>query len=202
MALNAVKPRYLIAGIALVGVAGVGIGSIASSALFTDTESTTAATITSGTIAITAGGDYNSYFPTSSMMPGDDKYGIISIANGNGAARMSSTANWSVANDLTTDLEIRMVSLGTNSSATCTISTDFSSPLNSAVKPASSSATSIVMFGDSTAGSQTGDQTLAVNTTYYYCVNVKMPSSMPTAAQGDTSDLTFTFNAEQTANNP
>ena len=50
-------------------------------------------------------------------------------------------------------------------------------------------------------GLPTGDRTLAVNTTYYYCVNVKMPSSMPTAAQGDTSDLTFTFNAEQTANN-
>ena len=200
MALAAVKPRYLIAGIALVGVAGVGIGSVASSALFTDTESTTAATITSGTISITAGGDYNSYFPTSSMMPGDDKYGIITIANGNGAARLSSTANWSVANALTTDLEIRMVSA--TSTSTCTSSTDFSSPLNGVtVKPASSSATSIVMFGDSTAGSQTGDQTLAVNTTYYYCVNIKMPSSMPTAAQGATSDLTFTFNAEQTANN-
>ena len=199
MALAAVKPRYLIAGIALVGVAGAGIGSIASSALFTDTESTTAATITSGTIAITAGGDYNSYFPTSSMMPGDDKYGIITIANGNGAARLSSTANWSVANALTTDLEIRMVSA--TSTSTCTSSTDFSSPLNSVVKPASSSATSFAMFGSATAGDQTGDQTLAVNTTYYYCVNVKMPTSMPTAAQGDTSDLTFTFNAEQTANN-
>ena len=200
MALAAVKPRYLIAGIALVGVAGAGIGSIASSALFTDTESTTAATITSGTISITAGGDYNSYFPTSSMMPGDDKYGIITIANGNGAARLSSTANWSVANALTTDLEIRMVTLA-DSTATCTSGTSFSSPLNSAVKPASSSATSIVMFGDSTAGSQSGDQTLAINTTYYYCVNISMPTSMPTAAQGATSDLTFTFNAEQTANN-
>ena len=199
MALAAVKPRYLIAGIALVGVAGAGIGSIASSALFTDTESTTAATITSGTIAITAGGDYNSYFPTSSMMPGDDKYGIITIANGNGAARLSSTANWSVANALTTDLEIRMVSA--TSTSTCTSSTDFSSPLNSVVKPASSSATSFAMFGSATAGDQTGDQTLAVNTTYYYCVNIKMPTSMPTAAQGATSDLTFTFNAEQTANN-
>jgi len=201
MALNAVKPRYLIAGIALVGVAGVGIGSIASSALFTDTESTTAATITSGTIAITAGGDYNSYFPTSSMMPGDDKYGIITIANGNGAARLSSTANWSVANALTTDLEIRMVTLA-DSAATCTSSTDFSSPLNSAVKPASSSATSFAMFGSATAGNQTGDRTLAAGTTYYYCVNVKMPTDMPTAAQGATSNLTFTFNAEQTANNP
>ena len=199
MALAAVKPRYLIAGIALVGVAGVGIGSVASSALFTDTESTTAATITSGTISITAGGDYNSYFPTSSMMPGDDKYGIITIANGNGAARLSSTANWSVANALTTDLEIRMVSA--TSTSTCTSSTDFSSPLNSVVKPASSSATSFAMFGSATAGDQTGDQTLAVNTTYYYCVNIKMPTSMPTAAQGATSDLTFTFNAEQTANN-
>ena len=200
MALAAVKPRYLIAGIALVGVAGVGIGSIASSALFTDTQSTDAATITSGTITITTGGDYSANFPTSSMMPGDDKYGIITILNGNGAARLSSTANWSVANDLTTDLEIRMVSA--TSTSTCTSSTDFSSPLNSAVKPASSSATSIAMFGDSTAGSQTGDQTLAVNTTYYYCVNIKMPTSMPTAAQGDASDLTFTFNAEQTTNNP
>ena len=200
MALAAVKPRYLIAGIALVGVAGVGLGSLASSALFTDTESTTAATITAGTIAITTGGNYTTNFPTSSMMPGDDKYGIISIANGNGAARLSSTADWSVANDLTTDLELRMVALA-DSAATCTSSTDFTAPLNSAVKPASSSATSIAMFGSATTGDQTGDRTLAVNTTYYYCVNVKMPTSMPTAAQGDTSDLTFTFNAEQTANN-
>lgn len=201
MSTNGIRPRYLIMGVALVGVAGIGIGSVASSALFTDTESTTAATITSGTIEITTGGNYSANFPTSSMMPGDDKYGIISIANGNGAARLSSTANWSVANDLTADLEIRMVALA-NSSTTCTSSTDFSSPLNSAVKPATASATSITMFGDPTAGSQTGDRDLAVNTTYYYCVNIKMPTTMPTAAQNDTSDLTFTFNAEQTANNP
>lgn len=201
MALATVKPRYLVAGIALVGVAGVGIGSIASSALFTDTQSTTAATIASGTISITTGGDYATTFPTTGMMPGDDRYGIISITNGNGAARLSSTANWSVASALTANLEIRMVTAA-SSSANCSGTTDFTTPLNSLVTPANAADTSFAMFGSSTAGSQTGDRPLAVNAVEYYCVNIKMPTGMPSAAKGLSSDLTFGFNAEQTANNP
>jgi len=191
--------RLVAGAAALAAIAGFGLNSLASSALFTDQESTSAATLSTGTIAITTGGSYSTNFPTSGMLPGDAKYGTITVINGGADARLSSLASWSAANELSNALEIRMVAI--TSTDVCDSTTSFSSPLNSAVKPATSTDTTVTMFGDPTAGDDTGDRALADGATNYYCVQLLLPSATGNTVQDKTSSLTFTFDAEQTANN-
>jgi hypothetical protein len=57
-------------------------------------------------------------------------------------------------------------------------------------------------FGDPTAGADAGDRTLAAGGSEVLCFRVSLPLAAPGALQGETSDATFTFDAEQTANNP
>ena len=129
--------RYIVGGIALLAMSGLGLGSLASAALFTDSKSTSAATISSGTIALTLGQSASSGgLAQSSIMPGDTVYTKSSIQNtGTVGARVSATANWSTANTFTNDLQLSMVSV-VNAASTCDSTVDFSAPLNSATTSA------------------------------------------------------------------
>lgn len=57
------------------------------------------------------------------------------------------------------------------------------------------------LIGDSTAGSQTGDRTLAASGSETLCFRVELPSTSGNTYQNASSTATFSFNAEQTANN-
>ena len=129
--------RYIVGGIALLAMSGLGLGSLASAALFTDSKSTSAATISSGTIALTLGQSASSGgLAQSSIMPGDTVYTKSSIQNtGTVGARVSATANWSTATTFTNDLQLSMVSV-VNAASTCDSTVDFSAPLNSATTSA------------------------------------------------------------------
>jgi len=57
------------------------------------------------------------------------------------------------------------------------------------------------LVGDSTQGAQSGDRTLAAAASETLCFKVSFPSSA-TGPAGAATTATFTFSAEQTANNP
>ena len=57
------------------------------------------------------------------------------------------------------------------------------------------------IFGDPTQGAQSGDRTLNAGASEVLCIQVSLPSSSGNTYQGITTTATFTFNAEQTANN-
>jgi hypothetical protein len=57
-------------------------------------------------------------------------------------------------------------------------------------------------LGNPSQGAQTGDRTLAGGASEVLCFRVSLPLSAGNTLQGATSDATFTFDAEQTANNP
>ena len=57
-------------------------------------------------------------------------------------------------------------------------------------------------IGDPTAGQQAGDRTLNGLTNEILCFRATLPSGTTNAFQGATTTATFTFSAEQTANNP
>ena len=58
------------------------------------------------------------------------------------------------------------------------------------------------MFGDVAQGFQAGDRTLIAGASENLCVLVALPLATGNAYQSATTTATFTFNAEQTANNP
>jgi hypothetical protein len=57
-------------------------------------------------------------------------------------------------------------------------------------------------FGDVTQGTQAGDRTLNASTSENLCFAWDLPIGTGNAYQGATTTATFTFYAEQTANNP
>ena len=57
-------------------------------------------------------------------------------------------------------------------------------------------------FGNPAAGAQAGDRTLAAAANETLCFRVTLPSGTGNAYQSATTTTTFTFDAEQTANNP
>ncbi|MEI6374705.1 MAG: hypothetical protein WCP26_13065 [Actinomycetes bacterium] len=125
--------RYILGGAALLAMSGLGLGSLASAALFTDSKSTSSATVSSGTIALTLGQSASSGgLAQASIMPGDTVYTKSSVQNsGTVGARVSATANWSTANTFTSELQLSMVTL-VNAASTCDATVDFTAPLNSA----------------------------------------------------------------------
>ena len=67
--------------------------------------------------------------------------------------------------------------------------------------PLGSTATAAIL-GNVAQGNQAGDRTLAAGTNEVLCMNVRLPLATVNTSQGQTTTATFTFAAEQTANNP
>lgn len=63
-------------------------------------------------------------------------------------------------------------------------------------------ATTTNIVGDPTQGAQAGDRVLAGGASETLCFKATLPLGTPNTYQGATTNITFTFNAEQTANNP
>ncbi len=57
------------------------------------------------------------------------------------------------------------------------------------------------LVGDNAQGAQAGDRTLAVAASEMLCFRVALPLTTDSSFQGATTTATFTFDAEQTANN-
>ncbi|MFN8156771.1 MAG: hypothetical protein U0R68_05115 [Candidatus Nanopelagicales bacterium] len=201
--MNARTLRVGLASAALLGLSAVTLTGLASSALFTDSKSTSAAAITSGNVALTVGGTASTALAVSAMAPGDTKYAVVSVANsGSLALRYSGVATWSAAGTLPNTATLSMRTIA-SSGATCdgTLSWGTGDVVTNA-KAASTSATSVTLFGSSSAGAQTGDRNAAAAATDYFCVRLALPSSADNTVAGQTSNLTLSFDAEQTANNP
>ena len=69
------------ASVAMLSLSAVTLTNLASSALFTDSRTTSASTVTSGNVALTLGGTASSSFALTAMAPGDAKYGVITVQN-------------------------------------------------------------------------------------------------------------------------
>ena len=65
---------------------------------------------------------------------------------------------------------------------------------------AAAGVTTIPVYGSATTGQQTGDRTVSAAGVETYCARLQLPIATGNAAASLSSDLTFTFDAEQTAN--
>jgi hypothetical protein len=176
-------------GIALAAVLGLSIISLSagamSLAIFTDTSSATG-TFTSGTIDITSSPAVA--FTVGAMMPGDNNTQALTIANaGTGALRYSLTTV--ATNTLGAALTLTVKSLGTSCATFDGTTVLAATALNGAA------------LGNPTQGADSGDRTLAAATNEVLCFRVSLPLTTGNAMQGISSTVTFTFDAEQTANN-
>lgn len=160
-------------------------GGLMSLALFTDSDASTGG-FTTGTIDIAS--TPSALFSVSAMMPGDSQTATLNVAN-NGTAQLryalTSASTNADGKDLRSQLQLS-VRAGACPSAGATL---YGGVLNSAA------------WGDPLPGADTGDRVLAAAASEDLCFTVSLPLATGNAFQGATTTTTFTFSAEQTANN-
>ena len=184
----------------LLAVAGLMAGfASAGSALFTSTATVAANTFTTGTVVITTS-PTTALVTFANMAPGDQVTNPLTVSNtGSLDLRyaMTSSSDNTDAKALRDQLVLTIksgVSSCTNGGFGASGTQVYSGALNGS------------FFGNPTAGNQTDDRTLAAGVNEALCFHVSLPLSTPgdgvTGYQNATTTATFTFQAEQTANNP
>jgi spore coat-associated protein N len=182
------RRRGVVVLLAALSALTYGAGSV-SLALFTDSDNSTWS-FTTGTIDI----ESNPSLVTAigAMMPGDVASDSLTISNAGTATfryAMSTLATNALGGQLTA--EVREADAGGGCAAfTGAVVVTGGTTLNGA------------SFGSAAQGAQAGDRVLAGGASEVLCFRITLPLNTLNAFQGVTSVATFTFNAEQTANNP
>jgi Camelysin metallo-endopeptidase len=171
----------------LLGLTVVGLGAgVFSLAIFTDTAASTGS-FASGTIDITSSPAVA--FNVVGMMPGDSDTATMTIAN-TGTAQLRYAMSTTATTALGTALQLTVKTQGTNCAAFDGATVLAAAGLDGAG------------FGSNAPGPQAGDRTLDAATNEVLCFRVSLPLASDSTVAGLTSNVTFTFDAEQTANNP
>jgi spore coat-associated protein N len=184
------RRRGLVVLLLTFALASLGAG-LFSLALFTDSDATTG-TFTAGTIDINV--STPTLFTVGQLMPGDSGSATLGVTNGGTTQlryAMDSTSTNADGKDLRSVL---------NMTITAGACPGAGAPLSSG--PLWTSALVHSKFGDVTAGNQGGDRTLNAGASENLCFAWDLPIGTGNAYQGATTTATFTFYAEQTANNP
>ena len=179
------RRRALVAILLGASLATLGAGAM-SLAVFSDSQAASGAW-TTGTIVL--GVTPSTAFSASNIMPGDTGSQTIAVSNsGTGALRyaISTSATNTDGKGLAAQMTL------TVSPGTC------ASPGGSVYSGALGSAA----VGSATQGSQTGDRTLASGANENLCFAWSFPQASGNGFQNAATTATFTFAAEQTANNP
>jgi spore coat-associated protein N len=171
----------------LLGLTTVSLGAgMFSLAIFTDSAASTG-TFATGTIDITSSPTVA--FTVTNMVPGDTNTQALTIANaGTASLRYAMTAD--ATNALGAELTLTVKTIGTSCAAFDGTSVLAATSLDAAA------------IGSPTQGPQAGDRTLAAAASEVLCFRVTLPLTSNDTFQGANSAATFTFDAEQTANNP
>ena len=182
------RRRGIIALLSALAALTLGAGSF-SLAQFTDTDSSTWS-FTTGTIDI----DSNSVAlaAVTGLMPGGSATDDLVVANvGTADLRyaMTTVATNALGDQL--DLAVREEDVDGGCD-------DF----DGAVVVVAGTQLNGASFGDPTQGADVGDRVLTAGSSEVLCFRVSLPLTTDDTYQGASSTATFTFDAEQTANNP
>ena len=171
----------------LLGLTTLSLGAgLYSLAIFTDTDASTG-TFASGTIDIESSPTVA--FTISAMVPGDASTQALTIDNA-GTAPLRYALTAAATNLLGDTLTLTVKTLGTSCTAFDGTTVLAATALDGAA------------IGDPAPGADAGDRTLAAAASEVLCLQIGLPLSTGNTLQGATSTAAFTFDAEQTANNP
>ena len=178
------RRRALVAMLLASSLATVGAGAM-SLAVFTDSKATsgswTAGTVILGVSPATA-------FTATGILPGDTDSQTIAVSNtGTGVLRYAMTTSSTNADSKGLAAQMTLtVKLGTCAAATTTLYTG---------------ALSAAFLGNPAQGDDTGDREVAAGATDNLCFAWTFPQTSGNGFKSAATTATFTFAAEQTANN-
>ena len=192
------RRRLIALAIGVLGVTSLGAGQL-SLAVFSDQE-TVAGTFSSGSIILDDVKIDALTLSMAGMLPGDSVTDDVVVEN-DGAVQLRYAVSTSSTDPdgkgLRGVLTLTVKTIDATTPGTPCNDFDGTSVLAATVLGASGAA-----IGDPAVGSQAGDRTLASAANETLCFRVTLPSGTGNAYQAATTTTTFTFDAEQTANNP
>lgn len=181
------RRRGMVALLGAISILTIGAGSI-SLAQFTDSATSTWA-FTSGTVDIST--NPTVLTAVSGMMPGDNATQALTVANG-GTGDLRYAMSTAATTTLGTQLQLAVKT--EDAGGGCAVFTGTSVLAATTLNGAA--------IGSNVVGAQAGDRSLAAGASEVLCFRVSLPLATGNAFQGLSSAVTFTFDAEQTANNP
>ena len=187
--------RILIVAVAIAVVGGV-LGS-RGLALFTSTATVGSNTFTTGSVSLTTS-PTTALVTFANMAPGDQVTAPITVTNAGTLALRYAVTSTTTENVLATQLQLTIKSGVT----TCTNAAYAASGTLIYNAAALGNTTAVNVVGNPTQGSQAGARTLAAAANEVLCFNVSLPLASGNTIQGLTSTATFSFQGEQTTNNP
>ena len=190
------RPMLALATVAL-AITSLGAG-VFSLAYFTSSATVGANTFTAGTIEIGTN-PTTALLTLNPMMPGDSVTAPLTVSN-TGTAQLRYAITAATTNPDTKDLRSQLTITVKSAVTTCT-NAGFAADGTSVRSTIALGATTVVA-GDVATGAQTGDRNLNAGTNEVLCFQVSLPGATGNPYQGATAVTTFTFEAEQTANNP
>ena len=170
--------------------------TVVSLALFTDNESVTNNTFSAGTVDLTVG-PATAVVTMPAMAPGDQVTAPLTVGNAGTLALRYAVTSTTTEDTLASSLTLTVKS----GVATCS-NAGFGGSGTVRYTGVLGSTGTTALLGNVSQGNQAGDRTLAPGTNEVLCLNVRLPLATANASQGQTTTATFTFAAEQTANNP
>ncbi|MGI9607700.1 MAG: TasA family protein [Acidimicrobiales bacterium] len=185
----------LLATFAVLALAG-GAFTIASLALFTDQEAVAGNAFSTGTVDLLAT-PATAVVTAPAMAPGDQVTAPLDIANSGTLELRYSATSTTTEDTLASELVLTIksgVSVCDDANWTADGAVEYAGVLGTTGTSA--------IWGSPVQGTQAGDRVLAAGANEVFCVNVTLPLAATNASQGVTTTATFTFDAEQTANNP
>jgi predicted ribosomally synthesized peptide with SipW-like signal peptide len=181
----------------------VALTTVGTLALFTDQEAIGANLFDTGKIDLSLGTASAVVTFPSGMMPGDSAGpNALTVSNAAGSSSLryavsvatSTTDSPSKNLDQVLTLVVKTMDTDTAGCANFNGTQLFSGDL-------AASATSGEVIGSAATGDDSGDRALAVNGSEILCFQVTLPTSATNAVASADATATFTFDAEQTANN-
>ena len=194
--IRSVPGRRLILGVGTAALAVSGVAGLATAALFTDSQTVTANSATTGTVKLGVAPAAAAWSVTGVAPGWSGVYGIQVDNTGSLALRYAVTSSSTNpdAKALATQLDAAVVAAA--STAGCASADYVTSPLYAGK-------VSGLAMGNPAAGPQTGDRQVPANTGEALCVRLSMPKTAnDNPFQGASTVTTLTFDAEQVVHNP
>jgi predicted ribosomally synthesized peptide with SipW-like signal peptide len=193
--------RIIVSLVVLGGVAAVFVTM--STALFTDSDPVGSNSFNTGTLVLNTSPTSAVWTAVTNGAPGDRATGSLTVSNAG-------------------TLDLRYALTGANTNATLAVgenlrvalrggaSCDFpfhnidgtNTTLTDDTQVFSGTLNTATLVGSNATGAQAGDRTLAAAANEILCFAVVLPTSATNALQGLANTTTFTFDSEQTSNNP
>jgi predicted ribosomally synthesized peptide with SipW-like signal peptide len=190
--------KYILIAVLALGLLG-GLSGLAGLALFTDTATVGANTFGTGNVDI-ATAPTTALITFTDMVPGDTDTGDLVVSNAGDLElryAISSSATNADALALKDALTLTIKTIDVTTPVTPCNDFDGTQLYTGDLDDGAGG----LLVGDPAQGADTGDRVLVASTSETLCFQVQLPSAA-TGPEGAATTATFTFDAEQTVNNP